>query len=844
MAVPFVGLQLQLLGVAAVESGLRRVESIAKRMGEAVDTETAMRAAARGAALLGGTLMAVGAAAAALSTSFLSAAKDAESLTTATRVMALINGVSAETIDKIVASMREQLYTSREAHTVINSLIGAQLEATHAIELAAAANDIATAYDQERIAVLTALTQAYISGNAEGLRAVGIAVRAEDVYNRAARALDKKTSELTLAERQQAVYNYTMEQAVRVSGAHAETQDQLAYQMERVATASEEIRKSLGEQLLPAAAKVVGAFADLLENLEQLSPETKELITDFIATVAVTTAAAGTIASVAFAITKTVLAIKALAGALPFLTKLAGALGISGGWVAALVAAVVALVTAGFVAWARNSARAADDLAGSLDLTAAAAQRARSAFDKIMEIPLEKIAVTSPIIDRMTQLWQDARTWVRLAEAGIADLERQVERAADATRAWQAQIDALDDALLPLRNNLRRVEASARAITIPLERQRRELQRQREDLQELVELERERLEMHLAALEAQVEKFQQLVDASRARLQVIEHELFIENVRNRILGRAGSMRALELRSQKIAQGDLVARQQEELALMQRQLQDERERIQNLETIAEIQLKALDKQLRALDRQIDLENERVLRAREELQLAEDRQVEERIRLERALELAQRYQSALSVTLGKERDHLEMLKEQEEHLRNLLDLEEERAKAAERTRLAMEAYIEELKKFAEEYPELPSVPEPPAPLEVTPAPAPTPPVPTPPREPPAPPLPEPTPTPAPPVTVPVPVPPHPPEIEEEERTLEPVIPRGTPEPEEVARMRNMLDTMTGFLGAMMAGPTYNTTYITQTGPEFHVQATYPSVQTPASVKADIELLAQLI
>ena len=189
----------------------------------------------------------------------------------------------------------------------------------------------------------------------------------------------------------------------------------------------------------------------------------------------------------------------------------------------------------------------------------------------------------------------------------------------------------LDKALWPYEDQLKRIEALVFRTTLPWVRQRRETQRQLELLRDIVDQQRKQAQVHLKYLERQIELMKRVVAQDRERLEFINHEILMEDLRNRILKRAGSARLLELESEKRVASDQLANDSKRLKELQDQLSTEQERLNTLKTIAELQIQVLEKQEQLLTRLISAEEDRVIYQREELKLAQALQIEERLRL---------------------------------------------------------------------------------------------------------------------------------------------------------------------------------------------------------------------
>ena len=218
-------------------------------------------------------------------------------------------------------------------------------------------------------------------------------------------------------------------------------------------------------------------------------------------------------------------------------------------------------------------------------------------------------------------------------------LELVLKAAELSLRGIEDQIYALDKALWPLQDALTQISADTDLVLIPLRRQRREIERQIERMERLSEIEQERIERHLRALEKQRDALQDIIDADRKRLDIINHEIFMEQQRNRILQRVTSARFLTMESQAAVMQDQLALRQEDMKALNKQIRDERERLRDLRDILDEQLEPLRERLQILVDAITLEEDRVTFARENLRLEEARQTAARIALEQQRRLAE-------------------------------------------------------------------------------------------------------------------------------------------------------------------------------------------------------------
>uniref|UniRef100_A0A6M3J1V0 Putative tail protein n=1 Tax=viral metagenome TaxID=1070528 RepID=A0A6M3J1V0_9ZZZZ len=248
------------------------------------------------------------------------------------------------------------------------------------------------------------------------------------------------------------------------------------------------------------------------------------------------------------------------------------------------------------------------------------------------EGPLSKIDVGGV---KLIQAWLQGMASVsldavyRIVDEVGAQLTKALWKTQDMLFDIETGEFTLDKALWPLEDQLTRVRAAADLVTIPLERQRRVLQAQLEDVQALAEAQRHAAEARLRELEQQTAMFQELVDADRGRLEVMQHEIFMEQMRNRILGQVTSARLITLRSAALVQADKVSQEEAGLKASQEAEKLEKQGLQTLVTAAEAQQAIMEEHISRLTTLINLELERVTYAEEEIRLLQATQVESRL-----------------------------------------------------------------------------------------------------------------------------------------------------------------------------------------------------------------------
>ena len=201
----------------------------------------------------------------------------------------------------------------------------------------------------------------------------------------------------------------------------------------------------------------------------------------------------------------------------------------------------------------------------------------------------------------------------------------------DAFFQIENRVYKLDSALWSLQDSLFMIRAGEEFVLIPLQRQERLLTRTQKIVERRAKEEREAAERYLRILEKQKEQIDEIVKIDEERLEVVNHEIFMEENRNRILKRASSMRLLALRSQGMEAENQLDVDKDRQEILGEQIKDEKDRLELLITASEAQLKAIERLLEANQEEQDLAQERITYAEEELRLAEARQAADRLRI---------------------------------------------------------------------------------------------------------------------------------------------------------------------------------------------------------------------
>ena len=633
------GLALELRGYASFISQSRRIDTEVRTLGDtmgAVATRSQRLTQALG--VLGTAFIAVGAGLTAALKPIVEASDELRRLDIMGRGVASSMAISTEAMIAEREELAQLDVTAVQALSSLNALTMMHLDFTKASDLATAALDIAAFTGEKVNKVYEDFTRAVTNASTLGLRAYKITATTERVFAAYAATLGKTARELTMVERRQAVLNYILAVSARVSGAWAATVETLWGQLQRLNIAAANLAGSVGQYLLPRLIELLKYANMLLQRFDALPESTKEVIVAFAAKAAVVLTVAGAVALLLPVLRLLTAAFFALAqilvttvwGALKGTYLLLAALGPAGWVAAAAIAAVVIAIKANWLGLGDWFDREIGGWFTGVQTWAVGIYEGLVAPFRMANQEIRNI--TGSLSDE-----DFGFDWT--PEELFKDFADQAKRAAKEA-LWAIQdvlfglaTRALDLArlLYPFEDAIERVRAAADLVVIPLERQQRALERQLKALEKIVKEEKKRAEQRLKELKKQEEALRELVKADQERLDYLDWEIFMEQQRNKVLGREASVRLLEMESQRDVASDLLARRQEELDVVSEARRAEKERQEDYQSAAEQQIEALQERIDALVESIDLEEERVLWAEENLRLEKARHVEARLAL---------------------------------------------------------------------------------------------------------------------------------------------------------------------------------------------------------------------
>jgi hypothetical protein len=287
---------------------------------------------------------------------------------------------------------------------------------------------------------------------------------------------------------------------------------------------------------------------------------------------------------------------------------------------------------------------------------------------------------------------------VDAAQKNVDGFNAGLSRLDDALFAVNQQSRALDLALRPYEDSLRRVEAAAALITIPLERQKRALEKNLKDTEDNAAKLRKQYEEENKQAQKAIEDAEAQLKLAKEKLDVISWNLFIEQAKNKINFRETSAQELTLKTQKLIQEDIVAAQEEALQKMRDELEARKEQQDKQIEAAEKQVEAANKQIEAIDAMLAAEQERVQYAQEEVELQKAYQVEQRITLEHQEDYLSNQREIMQRQQTSAQEELTAIQKVQDKVQELTDEYRKNADEMEQTSLAASEEVEQMGKDA--------------------------------------------------------------------------------------------------------------------------------------------------
>lgn len=186
-------------------------------------------------------------------------------------------GITQTKLEGLREGIEDAGISSRVALQSLTLLIRNQLDYTKAVELATAAQNLATVADTDSSATLERLVLAVTRLDPLMARTAGSMVTAEEAATAYAEANDKAANSLTMAERQQAFMNAVIEDAAALEGAYDASMTTANKQLGSQTRLVETLFQKIGDHLLPAYTAIIFGQNEWLKTMTSAVSEGGQL---------------------------------------------------------------------------------------------------------------------------------------------------------------------------------------------------------------------------------------------------------------------------------------------------------------------------------------------------------------------------------------------------------------------------------------------------------------------------------------------------------------------------------------------------------------------------------------
>ena len=542
-------------------------------------------------------------------------------------------GITEKQANKTVQAMQNMQVTEDKAVQTLSRLTAVGISSSQALQVVSTANDVAAGRGQDFNLVLDSMVDALENVTNTSLRQIGLVAPATEIYEVYAQKVGKAVKALTEQDKRLAILDQELRQGAVYTGAYTASLSAQDQQMRRLNVEVNKLAKTFGSFLLPTVTKLTAKTVDFVAVLNNASPAAQELAARVITVVT----AVGSFSASLFILSPI---IKLIVQGFKLLAAPKHAVVLLGLSVAVGYLANKFVTTNEAVQELKDSLTEQQEKSTLLEEYKKQIENVQAEFEALVaeyEDGANKIIASTELLKRPLQ---DALYDISLLQQKVADGFYDIEQA----------LRNLDRPLWPLEDALKRIQAQIAPIVIPLERANRTLQRQLEDIQDYYEEEKERAASLKEELEDQVDVMEDLLEIDRDRLKSIQQDIFMEELRNKILRRTTSGRLLELKSAAALAADEEARKQKEIDTISEITEEEEDQNSAYLQAIEDQISAVEKQIEGNERQIDLQQEMVTYQQEEIELAKAAQVEDRIRFEQE----QRFLTDKQTALAREED----------------------------------------------------------------------------------------------------------------------------------------------------------------------------------------------
>ncbi len=178
-------------------------------------------------------------------------------------------GRTREEIDGLVGSIREENKSLREALEISQAIVIADLEQADAIQLLTIARDVGAAMGKSSAEVNRAIVASIQKLNVAQLESVGIIVSERVAYQEMAAQLGIASSQLTVAQKRQAIWNQVQKEGTKFTGQYNAAMNTGAKVMNSARDAFEDVRTVVGKLVSDAIQPLAKRVLEVIRSFRE-----------------------------------------------------------------------------------------------------------------------------------------------------------------------------------------------------------------------------------------------------------------------------------------------------------------------------------------------------------------------------------------------------------------------------------------------------------------------------------------------------------------------------------------------------------------------------------------------
>lgn len=166
---------------------------------------------------------------------------------------------------------------STAAQRAVIKLAQSNVDLSEAQQLATIAQNLSVTASVNSADALNSLVFAITTGQTRMLRQIGITAGATEAFAIYGRTIGKSASDLTMAERRQAVLNLVLKEGAKVSGAYALAMQSPSKALQEMADSTRKLQEAVGKRLLAAFTKIILATFTMYDRFQKAANGTGAL---------------------------------------------------------------------------------------------------------------------------------------------------------------------------------------------------------------------------------------------------------------------------------------------------------------------------------------------------------------------------------------------------------------------------------------------------------------------------------------------------------------------------------------------------------------------------------------